>query len=150
MNDGNPQEGGRRTRRPDAQPAVAWRSDPLVEQFKLPGIDMGALVDWQRKDIEALAEAYRQAYDGIRTLVERRNEMLKETLTLWQASAQGAAGEDILTRQQEAIKRGIEQAIGNFRELSAMDAESRSNAWKVVQDRLQENMANLQKLLQPR
>jgi len=32
----------------------------LVEQFKLPGIDMGALVDWQRKDIEALAEAYRR------------------------------------------------------------------------------------------
>ena len=31
-----------------------------------------------------------------------------------------------------------------------MEAQSRNNAWKVVQDRMQENLANLQKLLQPK
>ena len=29
----------------------------LAEQFKLPGVDVSALVEWQRKDLEALAEA---------------------------------------------------------------------------------------------
>jgi hypothetical protein len=31
-----------------------------------------------------------------------------------------------------------------------MKAQSRDNAWKIVQERLQENMVNLQKLLQPK
>ena len=40
--------------------------------------------------------------------------------------------------------------IANVRELAEMEAQSRNNAWKVVQDRMQENLANLQKLLQPK
>ena len=31
-----------------------------------------------------------------------------------------------------------------------MEAQSRSKAWKVLQDRFQENVANLQKLLKPK
>jgi hypothetical protein len=31
-----------------------------------------------------------------------------------------------------------------------MEAQSRNNAWKIVQERMQENMATLQKLLQPK
>jgi hypothetical protein len=44
----------------------------------------------------------------------------------------------------------MQRAIANFRELSEMEAQARNNAWKVVQERMQENMANLQKLLQPK
>jgi hypothetical protein len=40
--------------------------------------------------------------------------------------------------------------IANIRELAEMEAQSRKGAWKVVQDRMQENLANLQKLLQPK
>ena len=40
--------------------------------------------------------------------------------------------------------------MANFRELAEMEAQSRNNAWKIVQDRMQENMASLQKLLQPK
>jgi hypothetical protein len=31
-----------------------------------------------------------------------------------------------------------------------MEAQARNNAWKIVQERMQENMATLQKLLQPK
>ena len=122
----------------------------LIGQFKLPGLDVDALVDWQRKDMEALAEANRQAYDGIKALVERRNEILQETLAQWQDALKNAAGKDALALNSEAAKEGVQQAIANFRELSSLEAQARSNTWKVVQDRLQENMANLQKLLQPK
>jgi phasin family protein len=55
-----------------------------------------------------------------------------------------------VSKRAEAAKQGMQKAIANFRELSEMEAQARNNAWKVVQDRMQENMANLQKLLQPR
>ena len=83
-------------------------------------------------------------------LVERRNEILQETLAQWQAAIKDTNGADGLTRQAEVARLGVEKAFTNFRELSEMEAQSRNSAWKVVQDRLQENLGNLQKLLQPR
>ncbi|TAM33908.1 MAG: phasin family protein [Burkholderiaceae bacterium] len=122
----------------------------LIERFKLPGVDVDALVEWQRKDMEALAQVQQQAYEGIKALVEKRSEILQETLAQWQGALKSAAGKDAQAKQSEAIKQGVQQAIDHFRDLSEMEAQARNNAWKVVQDRMQENMANLQKLLQPK
>ena len=132
--------------------AMPWLNDlkKLIEKFQLPGVDVGALVEWQRKDMEALAEANRQASEGIKALVARRNEILQETLAEWQAALKDATSTDAMSKQAEAAKQGVQKALANFRELSDMEAQARSNAWKAVQDRLQENLANLQKLLQPK
>ena len=62
----------------------------LIEKFQLPSVDIDALIDWQRKDMEALTEANRQASEGLKALVERRNEILRETLTEWQAAIKDA------------------------------------------------------------
>jgi hypothetical protein len=37
----------------------------LIEKFQLPNVDIGALIDWQRKDMEALTEMNRQASEGL-------------------------------------------------------------------------------------
>ena len=122
----------------------------LVEKFKVPGIDIGAIVDSQRKDMEALAEANKQAYEGIKALAKRRNEILQEALAEWQEAMKDATGKDAMSRNAERAKKGVQQAIANFRELADMEAQSRSKAWKVLQDRFQENVANLQKMLKPK
>ena len=122
----------------------------LIEKFQLPNVDIDALIDWQRKDMEALTEMNRQASEGLKALVERRNEILRESLAEWQAAIKEATSTEAVSKQAEAAKQGMQKAIANFRELSEMEAQARNNAWKVVQDRMQENMANLQKLLQPR
>ena len=129
-----------------------WTDDlrKLAEKFQAPGLDIAALIEWQRKDMETLVEANRQAYAGVTALVERRNEILQETLAQWQAAIKDAAGADGLAKQAEAAKAGVEKALANFSELSEMEAQARNNTWKVVQDRLQENLGNLQKLLQPK
>ena len=122
----------------------------LAEQFKLPGVDVGALVEWQRKDLEALAEANRRAYQGVQAAAQRRTEMLRETFAQLQGLMTNAAGKDALAKQSEAAQRGVQQAMENFRELAQMDARTLSESWQAVQDRLNENMANLQKLLTPK
>ena len=38
----------------------------MIEQFKLPGVDMSAIVQARRKDIEALVEANKAAYESMR------------------------------------------------------------------------------------
>ena len=122
----------------------------LIEKFQLPSVDIDALIDWQRRDMEALTEANRQASEGLKALVERRNEILGETLAEWQAAVKDATSAEAISKRTEAAKQGVQKAIANFRELSEMEAQSRNNAWKIVQERMQENMATLQKLLQPK
>ena len=122
----------------------------LIEKFQLPSLDIGALIDWQRKDMEALTEASQQASEGIKALVARRNEILRETLAEWQAAVKDATSAEAISKRADVAKQGIEKAIADFRELFEMEAQSRNNAWKIVQERMQENMVNLQKLLQPK
>ena len=122
----------------------------LIEKFQLPSVDIDALIDWQRRDMEALTEANRQASEGLKALVERRNEILRETLAEWQAAVKDATSAEAISKRAEAAKQGVQKAMANFRELSEMEAQSRNNAWKIVQERMQENMVTLQKLLQPK
>ena len=139
-----------------ASPAVKARGLPLGDlgktlgRFKLPGIDIAAIVESQRQDMEALAEANRQAYEGIKALAERRNQMLKEAFGKWQEAMKGASGTEMITKQAELARQGLQDTIANVRELAQMEAKSRKEAWKVVQDRFEENLAKLKKLLQPK
>jgi hypothetical protein len=83
--------------------STQWLNDikKLTEKFQLPGVDVAALVDWQRKDLETLVEANRQAYEGVRALIERRNEILKETLAQWQAAVKDATSSEAIAKQAE-------------------------------------------------
>ncbi|MBS0316453.1 MAG: TIGR01841 family phasin [Proteobacteria bacterium] len=119
----------------------------LAEQLKLPGVDLNAILESQRKDMEALAEANRQAYEGMKQLAARRNEILRESLAEWQQAMRDAGGEEAIKRHTKAVQDGVKKAVENFRELAQMEAATRSKAWKVVQDRFQENLAAMQKLL---
>ena len=132
--------------------AMPWLDDlkKLVEKFQLPGIDVAAFVDWQRRDMEALAEANRLAFEGIKAIVERRTEILHETFAQWQSAVKDVTSGDAMSKQAEVVRQGVEKAVANFRELSELEAKARTNAWTVVQQRMQENLTSLQKLLQPK
>ena len=121
----------------------------VLRQYKLPGVDVAAIVESQRQDLQALAEANRQAYEGMQALAQRRTELLKEALAEWQSALPDPAAKGVLSKQADFGKKRVRQAVANFRELAQMEAQTRSKAWKVLQDRMQENLANLQKLLQP-
>jgi phasin family protein len=122
----------------------------MAEKYKLPGIDIAALTEWQRKDMEALVEANKQASEGVRALIERRNEILRDAFAEWQAAVKDVASPQAFSKQAEAAKQNVEKAMANFRELTQLEAQARTSAWKVLQDRMQDNLANLQKLLTPK
>src|ERR1700739_4562552 len=92
----------------------------LIEKFQLPSVDIDALIDWQRRDLEALTEANRQASEGLKALVERRNEILRETLAEWQAAVKDATCAEAIAKRTEVAKQGVQKAIANVRELSEM------------------------------
>ena len=126
----------------------------LLEQFKIPGIDVAAIMESRRKDIEALTTANRQAYEGMQLLAQRQAEMLREAMAEWQAATQqmmsGQTPSAGAAKQAELGKQALEKALANMRELAEMATKSQTQAWEVVNQRFHENLEELKQLMRPK
>lgn len=125
----------------------------LMEQFKLPGVDIPAIVEARRKDIEALTEANRIAFEGMQALAQKQAEILQKSMQQAQAAMQnmspgqaGASGGN----QAELIQQAFQTALANMRELAEMAGKSQAQAMEVVGKRVQENIEDTKKLFQPK
>jgi hypothetical protein len=76
----------------------------LMRQFRLPGVDFAALVDRERKNIEALVEANRIAFEGWQRLVRRQAEILQETMKKVVADA---GQEDAMKKRGALVPRTL-------------------------------------------
>jgi phasin family protein len=123
----------------------------MIEQLKLPGLDVSGLIEAQRRNIEALTQANQAAFEGMQELAKRQMEILQETMTEWQAAMSEAASREgtNAAERADAAAKTFGKAFGNMRELAEMAAKAQTQAWEVVQQRFQENLADLRSLLQP-
>ena len=115
----------------------------LMNQFQLPGVDFTALVDRERKNIEALVKANRIAFEGWQRLVRRQAEMLQETMEKVVADA---GQEDAAKKRAYLAKGGFERALANMRELAEMTSQSQKEAFDVVRKRIEENVEGIRNL----
>ena len=53
----------------------------MLEQFKLPGFDVPAIMEARRKDMEALVQANQTAFQGMQSLAQKQADMLRSTLS---------------------------------------------------------------------
>ena len=112
----------------------------LMSQFRLPGVDFAALVDRERKNIEALAKANSIAFEGWQRLVRRQAEMLQETMKKVVADA---GQEDAKKKRADLAKEGFEKALANMRELAEITTQSQKEAFDVVRKRIEENVEGI-------
>jgi phasin family protein len=130
----------------------------LMEQFKIPGVDVSAIMESRRKDIEALVAANRQAYEGMQKLGQRQAEMLRDAMAEWQSTTMqmmsgqnlGAGAGSGAGMQAELGKRALERALANMRELAVMATTSQTQAWNMISKRFQDSLEELRQLGQPK
>ena len=115
----------------------------LMSQFRLPGVDFTALVDRERKNIEALTKANRIAFEGWQRLVRRQAEMLQETMKKVIADA---GQQDAKKKRADLAKEGFEKALANMRELAEITTQSQKEAFDVVRKRIEENVEGIRNL----
>ena len=125
----------------------------LLEQYKLPGIDVAAIVDMRRKDIEALMTANRVALEGAQSVGQKQVEILRSTLDqlsslIQQATASGSMTEKT-TKTGELVQQVLQRALENMRELAETAYKSQSDTYAVLTKRIQENLDEAKALLRP-
>src|ERR1700687_3479154 len=64
----------------------------LMKDLKLPGVDLATIMEREKKNIEALTEANRVAFEGWQALVHRQTEILQDSIKRGVATARGADG----------------------------------------------------------
>ena len=122
----------------------------VLDQLKLPGIDIQAIIAGRRQDIEAVADANKKAFEGMKALVQRQTEMLKEAVAEWRAAVKDITATDRgdkAAKSAELARQALDRAIANMRELAEMAVKSQSDAWESMGKRFQENVADLKKAL---
>lgn len=125
----------------------------MLQQFKLPGVDMTSIIEARRKDIEALTQANKIAYEGMQALAQKQADILRTTMEEIQASAKGmTAGGNLGNAgpQGELAQQSVQKAFANMRELAEMAQKSQTEAFKVISERAMQNIEEMKKLMQPK
>jgi phasin family protein len=110
----------------------------LVESCQISGVDMMSLIDMEKKNIDALTEVNRSAYESWRNLMARQTEVFQETM---KAIAAEAGNETVAGRRTEIARQGFEKALANMRQLAETATESQKQTIEIMRRRFEEGMA---------
>jgi phasin family protein len=122
----------------------------MLGQFKLPGIDIGALMETQRKDIEALATANSTAIAGVQALGQKQAEILRETMAGVQTLPTQVASRSTEPGGQtgELVQQAMHKALADMQDLAETAYRAQSESIAVVTKRAAEHVEELKALLQ--
>ena len=112
----------------------------VADQFKLPGLDAQALVEYQKRNLEAVASANKIAIEGAQAVIRRQAEIVRKSVedaskALSELNA-AETPQDKLVKQAELAKEAYEAAIANLRELTEMASKSNGEAADLISTRV--------------
>ena len=122
----------------------------FIEQFKVPGVDLSALVESGRKDFEALAEANKAAYQGLQALARKQGEVLTEAMQKIQEAAKQATGVPPEAKSADVAREAYRKALVHMKEMAEIVRNSNAEAMTRLADRAIEHLQDLKKTIQPK
>ena len=124
----------------------------MMAQFKMPGIDMAAIVEARRKDIEALVEANAETLASMQAMARKQTEMLSEAMQGMQDAAKSPAGGGMAdaAKQGEVVRKGFERTFANMKELAEMARHAQSDAMSRITQRATHQMQEIKSLVTPK
>ncbi|TAL74360.1 MAG: phasin family protein [Burkholderiaceae bacterium] len=126
----------------------------MIEQFKLPGVDMSAIVEARRKDIEALVKANKAAYEAMQAMAHKQTEMLTQAMQDIQSAVKEAATtKGVLPdpkKQAEMARNAWKKTLGDMKDLAEMARKSQADAMAGLTARASQSLQEIKKMMQPK
>lgn len=121
------------------------------KDMNLPSPDLEALVERHKKNLQALDTAAKTAGTGATEIVTRQREMVQEALNEISTMAEKVKGgtdpQAMMMAQSEFAKRSFETAIKNTSELAGLAQKSSTEAFKVLQQNMQETLEETRRMM---
>ena len=119
-------------------------------QFKMPNVDASALLDAQRKNLEALSAAGKLASEGFQAIAQRQSELVRQGMEQSMTDVRTVMAESGVAaqaaKQAEVAKRNYQSTLTNVNELNEMILKANKDAFGVITKRVGEAMDEVQKL----
>jgi len=116
----------------------------MLEQFKVPGVDMSALVEMRKKNIEAIVEANKSAYDSMQQLERKQSDMLTQAMQDIQAAAKASPGNP--GKQSEVAHAACLKALDDIKDIAEIARESQGDAMASITQRANEHVEEIKKM----
>jgi phasin family protein len=126
----------------------------MFEQFKLPGVDMSAIVESRRKDMEALIATNQATVESMQGIAKKQAEILAQAFKSVQEGMQtlvrGGLGAPDPTKSAEMARKAYETAVAEMSELGEMARKAQADAMAGITARAQQSMQEIQQLMRPK
>jgi phasin family protein len=116
----------------------------MFEQLKLPGVDMGSIVESRRKDIEALAQANLVALKGVVSIADKQAEFLQAVMADVAAKLKAASeGKASSAAAMDLARQSIDKALAAMRHLAETTTKSQSEAIDLINARAKASLEEI-------
>ncbi|HTR05257.1 MAG TPA: phasin family protein [Paraburkholderia sp.] len=123
----------------------------VIGQFKLPRIDIATVLEWRRKDIDALTEAGTTTVAGMQSLARKQSEILHTTMTGFQslfARSTGSGSEPAPANPAALVQHALPKTLTDVQELADTAYRALSDSFAVITRRVAEHVEEWKALLQ--
>lgn len=132
----------------------AFKTDQFMkmfEAFTIPGLDVKAMVEGQRKNVEAMKEATQILAVGASDVAKKQAEIVRTAVQQAMSVASEIKMGDMsaaVSAQQEFVKQAFETGLTNARELAEIVTRSSQDAFQTIEQRVKENVDQLREAAQ--
>jgi phasin family protein len=120
------------------------------QNLKMPGLDPQALVEAQKKNMDALVKANQAAAAGYQDLFKKQVAIFEQTMAEAQNHMKAfdttKLDADSAKAQGELARTAFEKALGNMQMLAETAQKANAEAYEIVSARIQESMAELREM----
>jgi phasin family protein len=117
----------------------------VMADFRVPDVDVEAVVANQRRNIEALTQANQLAVEGVQAVFRRQTEIARSAIEEFSSMFRDivqpyGSPEDKIAKQAEYSKVALEKGLANARELTELVTKANTEAFNVISKRVTETL----------
>jgi phasin family protein len=122
----------------------------MFQQYQLPGLDVSAILEARRKDVEALTEANQAAFGGMQAIQDKQLEILRRALDDFQSIAQQLASSPTKppVNPTDAVQKALHAALADMQDIAQKTQRTQTEAYAIVSKRMEDAVQELKTSLE--
>jgi len=120
----------------------------LGDALKMPRVDVDAILDHNRRNLEALQKAASASATGAAELMSKQREIFQETLreiTDMGQSFRAGNPQEMMTKQTELARHSFEAAVKNAGEAADIVRKSGTESLDILRQRIHDAMEEIRR-----
>lgn len=135
--------------------AKETNKNPFMDMFQdfgksmsIPGPDMNDMMDYHRKNLQALQAAVQVSSGSAQALMEKQREALEKTLaeisdSVQNATSGGADASSMMSNPMEVAKKAFDATVQTTTEMAEIVRQGSTESFEVIKDRVMESVEEL-------